>query len=273
MTCIVTPAHVVNAKINGRTLSRALRETKARNRFGKIEPTKWIDICPTCDLYVLGCDMTTKSPFLCGDNVMRTIEDFDLPSESFNDSLLEFCGLKFSRSALINAGRIARNEFSGISKLEDLGSRTGANSSPDELIDFSRQVCVWGGGERVWGNLFRFHEIDELAKLYLHWFTVASNASDPEEAIRHGIAIKGLGISFASKHLRLLRSRDFAVLDEVISVGLGFALNVKGYGLFMRALRQFIAENRLTLSVSELEASIFVLVRQKVRSDTKMADA
>jgi hypothetical protein len=267
VTCIENPAHGVCARINGRVLSRSIRVTKARSRFGKINPTEWIDICPECDAYILGCDLETKTPFLSGDQVMRTIEDYDLNSRTFKGSSLNFCGLKLSYSALINGARLVRDEFLGIDDLEALGRSMGPGSNHQELIDFSNQVCIWGGGERVWGNLNRFHQHDELARIYLSWFSQARITTDPEEAIQEGLAIKGLGVSFASKHLRMLKPDEFAVLDDVLSVGLGFALNVKGYGLFMRSLRNFIEVNNLSLSISEVEAGIFFLVRQLVRSN------
>jgi hypothetical protein len=50
-------------------------------------------------------------------------------------------------------------------------------------------------------------------------FTVGcamSRIFEPGEAIEYGIAIKGLAVSFASKHLRMMQPHRFAVLDEGI---------------------------------------------------------
>ena len=58
----------------------------------------------------------------------------------------------------------------------------------------------------------------------------------------------------------------FAVLDEVLSDGLGFALNPKGYKLFMQLLQDFSKQNHIKHSLAELESGLFILVRQQVRS-------
>lgn len=69
------------------------------------------------------------------------------------------------------------------------------------------------------------------------WLKGTAGASD-EDAILGGTNILGLGVSFASKHLRMLAPEKYAVLDDVLSEGLGFALNSKGYRLFPEFLAQ-----------------------------------
>lgn len=86
------------------------------------------------------------------------------------------------------------------------------------------------------------------------------------DAITCGVAIKGLGVSFASKHLRIIDPSRFAVLDDVICQGFGVAMNVQGYLLFLRLLRAFRVEHALSCSVAELESALFLLVRQSVRA-------
>jgi hypothetical protein len=140
-----------------------------------------------------------------------------------------------------------------------------ANPSRWVVLAFSEKVCAWGGGERVWGNLGR-GDTDQLAHDLLAWFASVDGADTDEEAIRPGEAIHGLAISFASKHLRMLRPERFAVLDAVLSEGLGFALNLKGYAFFMRTLRAFRESISFTGSIAALESGIFLLVRQRVRS-------
>lgn len=64
----------------------------------------------------------------------------------------------------------------------------------------------------------------------------------------------------------MLQPKRYAVLDAIISDGLGFALNVKGYTFFMRLLRDFVNENKRTENVATVEAGIFDLIRQQVRA-------
>ena len=116
--------------------------------------------------------------------------------------------------------------------------------------------------EYISGNMefagFKFSESALQSAIFI------CQIEDP--AIEPGINIKGLGVSFASKHLRMLDPDRFAVLDEVLSDGLGFALNPKGYKLFMQLLQDFSKQNHIKHSLAELESGLFILVRQQVRS-------
>ncbi|MNR55158.1 hypothetical protein D3C85_1754790 [compost metagenome] len=66
----------------------------------------------------------------------------------------------------------------------------------------------------------------------------------------------------------MLAPEKYAVLDDVLSEGLGFALNGKGYRLFLSSLRKFSVDHSISGNLAELEAGIFLLVRQEVRSRT-----
>lgn len=258
---------VKTARINGRTLKQALESTQANHRFGNFSSTEWVDVCPKCDAYALGGEFTHPWPFLCHDGVMRTVADFDADRDEYISGNMEFAGFKFSESALESAIAICQLEDPATGSVEKVGSKIGKESSDAELLKFSELVCEWGRGQRVWANLQRHHKSDaELAQAYGDWFRIAREASGEDAAIEPGINIKGLGVSFASKHLRMLDPDRFAVLDEVLSDGLGFALNPKGYKLFMQLLQDFSKQNHIKHSLAELESGLFILVRQQVRS-------
>ena len=133
----------------------------------------------------------------------------------------------------------------------------------NKCYEFSRQVCDWGRGERVWGNLNRHYTVEALQNELCRWFT--GIAGSDIEAIQGGLSIKGLGVSFASKHLRLLNPNRYAVLDDVLSQGLGFGLNPAGYALFMHELKRFQEKYTIAHSLAHIEWAIFGLVRQSVR--------
>jgi len=166
--------------------------------------------------------------------------------------------------------RFRNLRFSGISLLlrEDKTTKEveslGHSLKIESPLNFSEAVCNWGKGQRVWGNLVRRNPMN-LDKILTDWFCDVSEIDDDEEAISLGIKIRGLGLSFASKHLRMLDPQKYAVLDQVLSDGLGLALNPKGYKLFMRLLREFQAKNKLCDTVASLESGVFMLVRQHVR--------
>ena len=256
-------------RINGRTLRSFAEGTlgtqEAKRRFGKFAVTDWVSICPNCDAYALGVDMKNPCAFQCVDGVMRTMEDFDWGrTNTFTPEFLDFYGFKFSSTALYSYANISMNE-SKTCAVEMMGSALSDNLTPEAALAFSEAVVDWGRGGRVWGNLKRFHA-DNLGNQIHDWILELKQDKKDEEAIAHGINIKGLGVSFASKHLRMLNPEKYAVLDEVLSNGLGIALNEKGYALFMRLLRDFKEAIGFEHSIAILEMVIFNLVRQQVRS-------
>lgn len=218
---------------------------------------------------------------------MRTLDDNGHGGSSDASAELDFCGFRFSTNALCSSRKLARQEDDrhaehATSKVEDAGKHYLAEPCPDRARDFSKLVCAWGRGGRVWGNLERYHP-GQLGERLHGWLSDAAKAPDAETAIMPAIDkdddpddphIKGLGVSFASKHLRMLRPDRYAVLDSVLEQGLGFALNAKGYALFMRQLLQFQqgdlkkALSQQQPTVAEIELGIFGLVRQHVRSDS-----
>ena len=54
--------------------------------------------------------------------------------------------------------------------------------------------------------------------------------------------VKGLDVSFASKHLRLLFPEYCPVLDSILSCRLGYALTADGYGAFARRCTDLAVE-------------------------------
>lgn len=254
------------AKIHGRTFKQALAFTRANHAFGKITSTQWVDICPLCDAYALGMETNHPWPFLCADGVMRTAEDFDSTTQQPGAESLDFYGLEFTRSALDSAIKLAQQEFGGTRRLEEVGATFLTDNPAMTSLDFSQAVCEWGKGLRVWGNLTRHYRLPELERALNDWLAIAAATDDAASAIASGVAIKGLSVSFASKHLRMLDPQRYAVLDEVISQGLGFAMNPAGYALFLRCLQEFRARQGLPCNVATLESGLFYLVRQSVRA-------
>ena len=254
------------AKINGRSMRAALAMTGATfsRPFGIKD---WVVVCPVCDSHALGIETSTPHPFLCGDGVMRVATDFDHHEQVAGGELLEFAGFRFSRAALYASVQLLDDEYQGVSQAERLGERLLKAPSDETAYEFSRQVCEWGRGQRVWGNLLRFHTKESLGQQIREWLTGAVTMS-PAEAIVAGIEIKGLGVSFASKHLRMASSDRFGVLDEVISDGLGFAMNEAGYHLFHLNIQGFQARCARDLTVAKIESGLFLMVRQMVRSNS-----
>lgn len=158
-----------------------------------------------------------------------------------------------------------KQEIKKAKKVEALGAALARKPTPTASFEFSEAVCDWAAGRRVWARLNRYYDHDQnaLGKELCAWFQGIKGTHDVEEAIKPGIAIDGLGVSFASKHLRMLDPHRFAVLDSVLSEKLGFALNVAGYKLFMQALHDYQGRHFPEHNVGTLEMVIYHLVRPK----------
>ncbi len=254
------------ARVNGGTLKNALKTTKAARRFGKYGPNDWVTICPCCHAYALGIETTHPWPFLCADGVMRTASDFDHEACRNVTRNLDFSGFLFSESALASAIELVRSEDSATKYVESLGEGIRYHLNAETALAFSEAVCAWGRGQRVWANLVR-RNVDKkkLGVLLFDWLSHALEDED-ESAIRRGVGINGLSVPFASKHLRMLAPERFAVLDGVLCEGLGFALNPKGYRLFLGDLRSFRDKYQSPWNLADIESGIFLLVHQQIRS-------
>ena len=243
-------------------LRLALKKTRANHKLPRFRSTDRVAIDPHKDAYLLGAESQNPFPFATADGVMATVLDVDANTTQ----IYEFGLFRCTASAFESSLYWIQQEDPTTGTLEALGSRILAGAS-DESFEFSRQVCEWGGGGRVWGNLNRYYSPDALQSELQDWFFAVSAADGHSNAIKSGLGIKGLGVSFASKHLRLLAPDHYAVLDDVLSMGLGFALNSAGYDLFMHELKQFKEKYSISHSLAKIESSIFGLVRQSVRGD------
>ena len=257
------PIEYAGCWINGRSLQKALEVTKANRNFGPFEMTDRVGIDPRKDAYLLGSELTRPFPFSTASGLMITVHDVD----SSDALVYEFGRFRFSASAYESARHWIFHEDKVTDEVERLG-RQVASGGLDAAYAFSGRVCEWGRGARVWGNLNRFYTKSALSDALSKWFSSLDSVLDDAVAVEKGIAIKGLGVSFASKHLRFLRPDQYAVLDEVLSLGLGFALNPAGYALFMQELRAFKRKYNVPHPIAQVEAAIFGLVRQSVRGQS-----
>jgi len=102
--------------------------------------------------------------------------------------------------------------------------------SRQQLTDFIRGVCAWGGFP---GTAERVLEQNAWPDIQ-HQFgsAIAALTLDPpdlQSALRALRRVRHLGLSFASKHLRLLRPDVCPVLDSTLSEKLGYPLDSRGF--------------------------------------------
>lgn len=253
------------ARINGRTIKDAIRSIGGRHHWSAapIRNTQWFKFCETCDASKMSM-VSNALPFLSSNGVMRTISNPNSP-------VVKIGVLETTIDALDGAIALNYQPESGIVQMEAKGRLYRALQSPTaaDSLQLCIDVCKWGRGARVLGNLQRHYPGGALGNRVHEWLTTA-HAMTPLDAIKAGDEIKGLGVSFASKHLRFLDPDRFAVLDDVLSLGLGYALNPVGYQLFMEQLAEFrdslVAKGAPWRTLGAIEAGIFLLARQKVRS-------
>ncbi len=262
--------------INGRTL----RQSPARRGLlKKADDKQWFAVCPTCERKQLYDDQGIALPFLAADGAMRTVKDTSATA------LLTLAGFRFSQNALESGLRLANREDdqpqadTSTASVEARAQQYRKAPTAASALRLCIAVCNWGGGGRVLGNLKR-HHAGHLGDAMHRWMQAALAAASDGEAIAQASTQRpaglphGLGISFGSKHLRMLDPDRFAVLDSVLSEGLGYALNPKGYALFMRHLRDLhrhLVATGWPHSLARTESGLFVLVRHNVRTDSEQA--
>lgn len=116
--------------------------------------------------------------------------------------------------------------------IERQASALAGQSFADEhtVNDFIRAVCVWGGYAGIGGRVCKRNEAIAIrARLLAAKAAIEREEPDLQTAIREVRALNGLGLSFASKHLRMLWPRHCPVLDAVLHQKLGYPLNSTGY--------------------------------------------
>lgn len=263
-TCAACNAMLV--RINGRTIRDAIKRVGHHTHWSPAmtRVKQWFEFCEACDADKLR-QVSDKLSYLGSDGVMRTLSDRS------NSPVIELGVLKATIDALYMS--IEQNYQDGsMSTMEAKGRayRSLPEKTVEHSLEFSTAVCHWGGGARVLANLQRHHPGSKLGLLVHEWLTSVSGLS-PFDAVSIGVEIKGLGVSFASKHLRHLEPDRFAVLDEVLSRGLGYAMNPAGYQLLIDQLSNLqgrlvaMGESRRTLA--QIEAGAFLLAKQRVRSN------
>ena len=248
-----------NCWINGRTLLTALKVAPVKHFLPPFQATDRVSVNPylQADLLV---SKSSPFPFCTGSGVMATVLDVG----SVDSQIYDFGLFQCTPSAFESSLFWIQEEDPTTKGVEILGRKV-LDGDWAQSYDFSREVCEWGRGGRVWGKLKRYYTPAVLQEKLQVWFSNVAAPNGGRNAIDGGLEIKGLGVSFASKHLRLLNPDHYAVLDDVLSVGLGYALNSAGYALFMHELRRFKKANTFSYSLAQIESAIFGLVRQSVR--------
>ena len=264
----------MQAHIRNKDLARSILKNKA-NACGLPSAVRgWVVVDLDKHAYALQPkELVHPEPFYCKDGVWRVISDYS-PGAGFDmvPGALNFLNLRFSTGALDNAIELIEKS----ERIAELETRLAECLERGDTLSICQQVCVWGGstGPRVWGNLQRHCEetgdtnctlLRDALKI---WLARAADGGDIKSVIAEGVAIKGLGVSYASKHLRLLFPDKYPVLDSVVSEAFGFAMNPSGYELFVSMLEKFKDDHPefSNRTIGAIESGLFRLVQRGVPS-------
>lgn len=141
----------------------------------------------------------------------------------------------------------------------------------DETAEFVRRVCRWGGYAGVAGRVLKNTEVATL-RTALASAAEAAHAGEVGSALQRLTEIRGLGLSFASKHLKFLAPDHAVVLDSFVSSRLGYQLTHPGYAAFLsdcHTLREMAQQAGVEYPgwgndgwrVSDIEMAIFEKLR------------
>ena len=144
----------------------------------------------------------------------------------------------------------------------------------DDLEAFMKEVGEWAGqtGPRViLGQVLKGNAIEIMGKVSDAIAQLKLDKPNPTAALKKMDEVKGLDVSFASKHLRLLFPEYCPVLDSILSFRLGYAPTADGYGAFARRCTEIAGElNRAQIAStfpgrtdwrpSDVEAALFARI-------------
>lgn len=121
--------------------------------------------------------------------------------------------------------------------LEDQARRVVAADFPRRALKrWIGQVCSWGGYPRTAERLFQANTFREIQRRFQQaWDLLDRERPLLQPAARELTHLRHLGLSFASKHLRLLRPAFCPILDSLLSEALGYPATSKGYRHFAQA--------------------------------------
>ena len=103
---------------------------------------------------------------------------------------------------------------------------SGHGFQESEVAAFVRAVCTWGGYAGIAGRVLRDNSLHEVATSFRD--ALRDLESGVDVAVRRVLALRQLGVSFASKHLRFLAPQACSILDSKMAAAAEFASNPRG---------------------------------------------
>ncbi len=219
-----------------------------------------------------------------------------------NPGILTFRNLLFTRNALyaqlakqyappvlISAAIPATQYFPGgmlsqmkftvphkptILDVEEFARHYMAHPSSGTAARFAEAVFYWGGGANRFKRAIILNKEQNIlgAGIDRNLSNLRNGNLCPsiqENAINDITAVRGIGVSFGSKILRMLDPSRFPVLDAVLARVFGYSLDSNGYRDFSNDLLNFLAHHPLNcphtgalMTAGAFEASLFLIAQR-----------
>jgi hypothetical protein len=154
--------------------------------------------------------------------------------------------------------------------------------SRQQLSGFIRSVCAWGGYPGTAARVLEQNAwLDIQAQFDIAIAALILDPPDIQSALRAVVRVRHLGLSFASKHLRLLRPDVCPVLDSTLSEKLDYPLDIRGYQRFSEdcqkvavLLQRLRVRNPLGRDggiwyPADVEMALFVYVKESSRQENR----
>ncbi|MCX7237123.1 hypothetical protein [Polynucleobacter sp.] len=166
-----------------------------------------------------------------------------------------------------------RLRYSGTRIAEQFARQYLLNPTPTrgyELCKYIFKIWASQSGNRVFGKLETKNADlgQQLHKKFqkINLIVVQSDRNFEMKCIEQLSKINGLGISYSSKLLKILYPRKFATLDSILRDELGYQESLESYQAFIDELHRFKRDYKIPISISKIEATLFVLISSKLKN-------
>lgn len=106
--------------------------------------------------------------------------------------------------------------YPGVTELERIAKALIKDDFSDsKSVEFIHAVCRWGGYAGIGERVEMSNSCSDVSKS-MRAATKCLSMSDPRGALCSVLALKHLGMAFASKHLRFLDPKGAVVLDSIL---------------------------------------------------------
>lgn len=161
--------------------------------------------------------------------------------------------------------------------VEDEARYLVKNNFRDDLTEaFVRSVCLWGNRAAISGKVLMHNDLEEVSDT-LRRALEQTKIGEVQCALRTIMSINGLGVSFASKHLKFLDPERHVILDSIISENLGYPRDDEGVGYAMfvsdcKEALKIVRENDTSYPesapakewrISDIEMAIYQKIRDR----------